>query len=102
MDLFISLALLLALAILLSAWQRDKITDAVLYRKAVKFFAAAVIVHNPVIEFVSLIPVAGIFFAVAARIVAYVLLLISFYAVCRAWGAPVDRPYDPQQPPRSL
>lgn len=102
MDLFISLALLLALAILLSAWKRDKISDAAHYRKAANYFVAAVTVHSPVADFLGMIPRTGFFLILTARIIGFILLLVSFYAVCRAWGAPVDGQHDPQQPPRSL
>lgn len=98
MDLFVSLALLLALAILLSAWQRDKISDPALYRKAVQFFVIAIVLHNPVMEFVGLIPRAGFVLAVTARIVGWIFLLVSFCALCRSWGAPLCGCADEQPP----
>jgi hypothetical protein len=98
MDLFVSLALLLALAILFSALQRERITDASAYRKAVAFFIAAVIVHNPLMEALIMIPhLAFGLFATAARVVSWVLLLISFYSLCRSWGGPLTGP-DEQSP----
>ncbi|MGZ4973961.1 MAG: hypothetical protein ACXWKG_18235 [Limisphaerales bacterium] len=100
MDLFVSLALLLALAILFLAMQRERIADAVAYRKAVAFFVAAVIVHNAVMEIIGMIPhIAFAVFAAFVRVIGYILLLISFYAVCRSCGAPLNSPGDQPAPP---
>jgi hypothetical protein len=97
MDLFISLALLVAISILCSVWQRDKIIDPIAFRKTVSFFIAAVVVHNPLMELLVMIPHIGFAIVAAlARIFGYVLLLISFYALCRAWGAPLGPGHQPR------
>jgi len=99
MDLFVWLALLIALAVLYSALQRERIADAAAYRKAVPFFISAVIVHNPLMEAVIMIPhIAFGLFATGARVISWVLLLISFYSLCRSWGAPLTGP--DEQPPQ--
>ncbi len=99
MDLFVSLALLLALAVLFLAMQRERIADAVAYRKAVAFFIAAIVVHNPLMEIIGMIPRSFFaVFAAFARVIGYVLLLISFYAVCRSCGAPLNPPGEQPAP----
>lgn len=100
MDLFVSLALLIALAILFSALQRERIGDVTLYQKAVGFFIAAIVVHNPAMDFIGMIPhVAFAFLAAIGRIIGWILLLISFHALCRAWGAPLKAPSSDQPRP---
>lgn len=91
MDVFTVLALLTALAILLSALQKQRIIDAAAFRKAVLFFIAAVIVES-----ISILP--GFIFL--TRIAASVLLMIAFYLICCSWGAPLKNPAEPEPPPK--
>lgn len=89
MDLFTALALLTALAILFSALKREKIVDAIAYRKAVLYFIAAVVVES-----ISIWPVV----VLITRIAAFALLMTSFYLVCCSWGAPLRNPDEHHSP----
>jgi hypothetical protein len=98
MDLFNSLTLLVALALILLCVYREKMANASAFRKALMDFFVAVLVHNPGIDVFAMVPPPGVW-VILFRVVAWIFLVLSFRQICIAFGAPLEDA--PPAPPKS-
>jgi hypothetical protein len=96
MDLFASLSLIIAIALILLCVYRDKLVNVSAFRKALADFIVAILAHNPAVDLFAMVPPPGVW-VILFRIVGWVFLVFSFRQLCLAFGAPLeDAPPSPK------
>jgi hypothetical protein len=84
MDFFTALSLLMAVGIIGAAFLPRKIADPAVYRKALGFFIAGVILYHPVSALFSI----GPYLSLVARPLGFVFVVVSLRLLCLALAAP--------------
>ncbi|SFJ42393.1 hypothetical protein [Planctomicrobium piriforme] len=82
MNFFDLFSLLIAAGLLLASIRPEKVSSAKAYKKALWYFFAALILHYPLSEIFYV----GVFLSFVARPIGFLLILMSFAFLCRAFA----------------